>query len=144
MSKGIELSPKHGVNATIPVCFWCGKEKNMIAMLGRVRERDPHTGRAVPGSDLKVPMQTVLDYEPCDECANQFSQGVLMIGVTKHAPDKRPAINGHYPTGSHCVMKAEAFNRIFNDGEEKQHDGDRVLVDQSVLEDLMKQATTNN
>ena len=144
MSKGIEISPKHGVNATIPVCFFCGKDKNMIAMLGRVRERDPHTGRAVPGSDLEVPMKMVLDYEPCEECASKFKQGVLMIGVTKHAPDSRPAINGHYPTGGHCVMKAEAFNRVFNDGEEIQHDGDSVLIDQSVLEDLMKQATTNN
>lgn len=144
MSKGIEISPKHGVNATIPVCFFCGKDKHMIAMLGRVRERDPHTGRAVPGSDLEVPMRMVLDYEPCDECAMKFKQGVLMIGVTKTSPDGRPAINGHYPTGSHCVMKAEAFNRVFNNGEEIQHDGDKILIDQSVLEDLMKQATTNN
>lgn len=24
----ITLSPKYGVNPTIPVCFWCGEEKN--------------------------------------------------------------------------------------------------------------------
>lgn len=31
---GIKLSPKYGVNPTIPVCFWCGKEKNEIALMG--------------------------------------------------------------------------------------------------------------
>lgn len=36
----IELSPKYGVNPTIPVCFWCGKEKNEIALMGRVRKRE--------------------------------------------------------------------------------------------------------
>ena len=63
MSKGtIELSPKHGVNATIPVCFWCGKEKNEIAILGRVRKRDPRTGKAVKGSDYLHTSQCYSDY----------------------------------------------------------------------------------
>ena len=30
MAKSIPLSPKHGLNPTIPVCAWCGKEKNEI------------------------------------------------------------------------------------------------------------------
>ena len=37
MSKGIEISPKHGVNPTIPICFWFGEEKGEIVLLGRVR-----------------------------------------------------------------------------------------------------------
>lgn len=32
----IKLSPKHGVNPTIPVCFFCGKPKNEIALMGRM------------------------------------------------------------------------------------------------------------
>ena len=29
---GIKLSPKHGLNPTIPVCFWCGEERNEVAL----------------------------------------------------------------------------------------------------------------
>ena len=36
MSDSIKISPKHGVNPTIPRCFFCGKEKNMVALLGRI------------------------------------------------------------------------------------------------------------
>lgn len=57
----IELSPKYGVNPTISVYFWCGKEKNELALMGRVRKCDPHTGRAVKGSDVEMPMRMVLD-----------------------------------------------------------------------------------
>lgn len=32
----IKISPKHGVNPTIPVCFFCGKPKNEIALMGRM------------------------------------------------------------------------------------------------------------
>ena len=33
--KNIKISPKHGLNPLIPKCFFCGKEKNEIAILGR-------------------------------------------------------------------------------------------------------------
>ena len=35
----ILLSPKHGVNPTIPVCFWCGREKNEVALMGYLKGR---------------------------------------------------------------------------------------------------------
>ena len=59
MSDSIKLSPKYGVNPTIPCCFFCGKEKNEIALLGKVGKRD---------EDIEAPMHMVIDYEPCDEC----------------------------------------------------------------------------
>ncbi len=52
MSAGIKVSPKHGVNPTIPICFWCGEEKGEIALLGKL-----------PG-DAEAPRNMVLDYEP--------------------------------------------------------------------------------
>ena len=48
MSKGIQVSPKHGLNPTIPVCFWCGKERGEVALLGRL-----------PG-DAEAPKNVVL------------------------------------------------------------------------------------
>jgi len=142
MSKGIEVSPKHGLNPTIPVCFFCGEDKNEIALLGRVRERNPETGRAVRGTDLEAPMRMILDYEPCEKCAEKFKTGVLLMGVIKYSPDGRPAITKQgntlmYPTGAYSVIKTEAFNRIF---EADRKDGDTVLCEQEVLEQL----TPNN
>ena len=51
MGKGIKVSPKHGLNPTIPICFWCGKERGEVALLGRL-----------PG-DAEAPKNVVLDYD---------------------------------------------------------------------------------
>lgn len=149
----IELSPKHGVNATIPVCFWCGKEKNEIALMGRVRERDPRTGRAVRGSDVEMPMRAVLDYEPCDCCKEQFSQGVHIIECSPDRVDGRPAMTkdneGHiiYPTGRFIVMKSEAAKNIFNVDPSMLEPGKKMCMDTqtfSQLMGMMEQPTDNN
>lgn len=153
MSKGIEISPKHGVNPTIPICFWCGKEKNMIALMGRVRERDRNTGRAVKGSDVEMPMHMVLDYEPCDCCKEQFSKGVQLIECNSRAVDERPALskddrgNSVYPTGRHCVMKPKAAQRIFNVDKSLLEAGKKLCLDEQTfgqLMSMMEQPTTNN
>lgn len=146
----IELSPKYGVNPTISVCFWCGKEKNELALMGRVRKRDPHTGRAVKGSDVEMPMRMVLDYEPCDCCREQFNQGVHLVEVTPRVDDERPAFTKDdkdtplYPTGRFVVMKTEAVQRIFNMNLEA---GKKLCLDKETftqLMNMMKQSTTNN
>ena len=61
----ILLSPKHGVNPTIPVCFWCGREKNEVALMGYLKGRG--------GEDIAAPMHMVIDYEPCDECRQNMA-----------------------------------------------------------------------
>jgi len=137
MSKGIEVSPKHGVNPTIPVCFFCGEDKNEIALLGRVRERDPHTGRAVRNSDVEVPMRMVLDYEPCDKCKAHMAQGVTLIGVLTHSPDGRPPLTAQggtqvYPSGAWCVITAEAAQKTFNI-DQTFKPGDKLFVEDAVL-----------
>ena len=115
MSKdSIELSPKYGVNPTIPVCFFCGEDKNEIALMGHVRERSEN-GRAVRGSDIEMPMRTLLDYEPCDKCKDILKNAIAIIEA-QTTPTEYPAIQeGLYPTGSRVVIKEEAFDRIFKD-----------------------------
>lgn len=49
----IKISPKHGVNPTIPVCFFCGKPKNEIALMGRMGGKE----------DIEAPRNLVLDEE---------------------------------------------------------------------------------
>ena len=39
MGNAIKVSPKYGLNPTIPVCFWCGKERGEIALMGRMGMR---------------------------------------------------------------------------------------------------------
>ena len=50
----IKLSPNHGLNPTIPVCFWCGKEKNEVALMGKMDKQDS-----------AAPKHLVVDYPPC-------------------------------------------------------------------------------
>ena len=70
MSDSIRISKKHGVNPTIPVCFWCGKDKNEIVLLGKLKE------------DAEAPHRAIMDYEPCDECKEYINQGVQLIGTS--------------------------------------------------------------
>ena len=142
MSRGIEVSPKHGLNATIPVCFWCGKDKNEIALMGRVREKD-HNGRAVRGSDVEMPMKMVLDYEPCECCKEQFSQGVQLIECVNHIQDGRPPIskddmdNKVYPTGRTLVFKPEAAQNIFNIDKSMLEAGKKLCLDSTTFDQLL-------
>ena len=34
MNESILLHHEHGLNPTIPVCFYCGSERNEVALLG--------------------------------------------------------------------------------------------------------------
>lgn len=106
MSKGIKVSPKHGVNPTLGICAFCGKETGEIALLGKL-----------PG-DAEAPRQMVLSYEPCEECKKQWAQGVAIIEVSQYPiADGQPQIaQGAYPTGRVVVVKEEALNGDFKKG----------------------------
>ena len=80
MCKSIKLSKKHGVNPTIPICFWCGKEKNEVALLGELK------------GDAEAPKHVIVDYEPCDKCKELFSKGIQIIGVVD-----QPIVDGMFP-----------------------------------------------
>ena len=102
MSDSIKVSPKHGLNPTIPVCFWCGSDKNEIALMGKMDK-----------NDSEAPRRLIVDYEPCDKCKELFSKGIHVIGVTE-----KPIVEGAfpivsddqhelYPTGSMFVSSEE-------------------------------------
>ena len=107
MSDSIKLSPKHGLNPCIPVCFFCGEEKNEIALMGRIGGKE----------DLEAPMKAVLDYTPCEKCQEKFAQGVLLIEVTSRPTYiSKPIAEGAYPTGRYVVVKPEALNGNYEAG----------------------------
>ena len=129
MKDEILLSPKYGLNPTIPVCFYCGKHKNEIALLGKIGGKK---------EDLKAPREILLDYEPCEECKKLVGDGVFVVRVSD-APVRRgqPEIGkGLWPTGRWCGLKREAAVRIFGLDESKK---DRlILVDEDVFDQLWK------
>lgn len=66
--KSLPLHPKYGVNPTIPVCMYCGKERNEIAMLGNLCKTE-------------APHRALIDREPCEECRNIMDQCFMLIEV---------------------------------------------------------------
>lgn len=103
MSKGIKLSPKHGLNPSQVICVFCGETKE-LAIMGKLK------------GDAKAPTKVIVDYEPCPECKKKMDQGVTLMEVTQTEPaDHRPPIReGLWLTGRWCVMAHDAAKDIFN------------------------------
>lgn len=140
MANRINLSPKHGLNPTIPVCAWCGKEKNQIAIMGRIKTN-------IKGEDPEAPMHCVLDYEPCDCCKEQWSQGVAILEATTKRPEPyRPPMRKEgnteiYPTMRMVVIKTESAERIFEGSEFKA--GQKLLLEDEAFEKIFGGALKN-
>lgn len=108
MSTGLKLSPKHGLNPTIPVCFWCGKERGDIALLGRI-------GDIGKGEDIEAEKHTVIDYEPCGACLAKMDAGFAVIEATD-SPNKITSVpirEDIYPTGRYAVITQRTASHIF-------------------------------
>ena len=122
MSKGIKISPKHGLNPTIPVCFWCGKQKNEIALMGRME------------NDIEAPKNMVLDYVPCEECQNHMAMGVAVLEASDcpHTEGQPPMQKGVYPTSRFVVVTTECADRVFN-AYAPWSEGKKVFVDSDVF-----------
>lgn len=105
---GVKLSPKYGVNPTIPICFWCGEERGEVALMG-------HIGNARRHEDVEAPMHVVIDYEPCAKCKEHMALGFTIMEATT-APNSSTSVpiqKGFYPTGRYVVVKPEAAERVF-------------------------------
>jgi hypothetical protein len=88
MSGHIRLHREHGVNPTIPLCMWCGKERGEVALLGAA-----YKGQA--------PKHMIIDREPCKACAAQMAKGITIIEAEPGAPsyaggDGQPKFTGRW------------------------------------------------
>lgn len=90
----IRLHRQHGLNPTIPICFFCGEDRNEIVFLGA-----SHKGRA--------PMRAFIDLEPCPGCKEKMKQGITLI----------ERADGENPTGRWLVVKEEELDRFLSDDE---------------------------
>jgi hypothetical protein len=93
--RGIRLSQKHGVNPTIPLCFFCHEPKNEVVLAGRL-----------PG-DAEAPQGKIWDRRPCDQCRKLQAAGVILISVRNGEESDNP-----YRTGGWVVVKADAVRRF--------------------------------
>lgn len=108
----IRLSPKHGVNPSLGICFWCGGDDGTVVLLGKIIS----TGY----TDPKAPHRAVYSYEPCDTCKEQMARGVTIVEVTMTEPiPPIPPIQTNpqtlYPTGRWSVITEGAVKRWFSD-----------------------------
>lgn len=88
MSKNIRLHAKYGLNPTLSICFYCGKETGDIAILGA-------------NYDGEAPQHMCTSLEPCDECKEKFKDAVLVIEARRDERDKP------IPTGRWAAIKKE-------------------------------------
>lgn len=94
----IRVSPKHGLNPTVPICFWCGKEKNEVALLGKLPK------------DVEAPMHCIIDHEPCDECLAGWKKGTVIIEADSNPVHEGQKVwHGGYPTGRYIVVNPAAL-----------------------------------
>ena len=63
------LSPRYGLNPAIPVCFYCGEEKNEVILAGRLPD------------DAEAPRDSVWNMDPCKQCAEWMRLGVILVSV---------------------------------------------------------------
>lgn len=93
----IRLSPTHGINPAIPVCFYCGKEKNEVLLLGRLK------------GDVEAPRHAVWNKEPCGTCKGYMKQGIILISINEVLSRDDP--ENPYRTGGWVVVTEEAIER---------------------------------
>lgn len=96
------LHKEFGLNPTIPVCFWCGKDKNVIVLLGDTYKR-------------RAPMNLLFDYEPCDACAEARKLGICLIEVVEKDNGKPEITKGMWPTGKWAVVEEKAIRTMVSD-----------------------------
>lgn len=109
--RGIRLSPKHGINPAVPLCYFCQEPKQEIILAGRLR------------GDAEAPKAAVWDDQPCGTCREHMRQGVVLISVRDGEFGPNP-----HRTGGWVVVKDEAIQRWFVDAS-------RVLVKRAAFVD---------
>jgi hypothetical protein len=136
----IKISPKHGVNPTIPVCFWCGKDKDEIALMGKIDKEDS-----------EAPRRLIMNYDPCDKCKALFSRGIQVIGASNSpiVPSMFPIVDDGtiklYPTGSMFVA-TEDWAQRFLTANHQEHMIEQVLtkkmliMPESVVSEIVKES----
>ena len=96
MSSNIRLSEKHGLNASMGICYYCGKEDGTIVLPGKLR------------GDVEAPRSAVWTKQPCPACEDLMRQGVMFISVK----DGEQGNENPYRTGNMAVVRDSAVQNL--------------------------------
>lgn len=94
----IRLSPKHGVNPLLGVCFVCGKDDGTVVLAGRLKD------------DAEAPRRAVWSREPCETCHEDMRQGIIFLSVRDGESGDNP-----YRTGRFAVVRESAVRRMIKE-----------------------------
>ena len=96
----IRLHPKLGVNPSLGVCFYCGKEDGTLVLLGSNKGQE-------------APMRAVYDSQPCAACRDIMRVGVILVSVrTGEENTMNP-----YRTGGWVGVTPEFIEKVVTDAE---------------------------
>lgn len=94
----IRLSPKHGLNPSIGICFFCGEDDGTIVLPGRLKD------------DQQAPRRTCWSHKPCLKCKKWMRQGIILVSVCDGETGNNP-----HRTGGWVVVTEETVKRWFNE-----------------------------
>lgn len=141
----IELSPKHGLNPTIKMCFYCGEESGEIAIMGRIRERGANR-KPIKDSDVEAPRQMLLDYQPCEKCKEKLKDKFL-IYRTEPAEGRLPVFARDRIATAYVGIPKEKAKEFLDDclnisEEEKEHviEKNGLMLDNEGFDLLFKES----
>lgn len=141
----IELSPKHGLNPTIKMCFYCGEESGEIAIMGRIREKGAN-GKPIKDSDVEAPRQMLLDYQPCEKCKEKLKDKFL-IYRTEPAEGRLPVFARDRIATAYVGIPKEKAKEFLDDclnisEEEKEHviEKNGLMLDNEGFDLLFKES----
>lgn len=106
MPRDLKLHPEHGLNPTVPVCFWCGQDKEEVVLLGAA-----YKGEA--------PSRMLVNYEPCPTCKANMERGIVAVELVDKGKTPYPpmAVDGALayvaPTGRWVVLTEDAVRNLF-------------------------------
>lgn len=117
----ITLHPEHGVNPSMGVCFWCGKDNGTVLLLGHNKGKE-------------APHRMVSSYEPCPTCRDDMAKGITVMEARE--PDhysEKPS-----PTGRWVVVNAESIKEVITPPElaEQIIAGKKTLCDVQTFRNL--------
>jgi len=100
----IKLHKEHGLNPTVTACYFCGGEKNEIALLGAAFKE-------------KAPMHMVINREPCDKCKAMMRAGIMIVEMKNGTSNSVDDMSSR--TGNIYVLKEEAVEKMLSPGKMK-------------------------
>jgi hypothetical protein len=117
----IRLDPKHGVNPSVDVCFFCQQDRG-VALLGVLtasQKRAFEEAGVTSYDDSAAPHRACYSREPCDECKGHMADGVILISVDEEKSGDDP--ENPYRTGGWVVVREEAITELINPPELLAH-----------------------